>query len=581
MSRKSKKLQQYAAQTAVKTASKPANTTPLVQGYGALTVRQLASYWTPALLETAQKNASNGNYTELGGIVEWIRADVRVRGCLESRISGLTSCEKVYTPIGEVGSPTDYTAQLKEDLPEMLSSSVVSDILTIGLLAGFAVAQLTWKNADRLDGSIRSLASINVFHPSNLVMKDSQLIATDRDNVQHIVDPSKYGEWLVFYPFGVERAYSKGYWRVLSFLTLAKYYGNTDLLRYSEKHGQGIVAATVEKDAIDNLGADNINSARAELVNFFKNMGREKGIALPPGFDIKLIESSADTSAVFQAILDMADKAISIALLGQNLTTDVSSGSLAASKTHSQVKQEIVDSDVNALCSCLREQVIKVWAAYNFGDPNLAPQFTYDTSEAEDLGAIVTTWRSTADAIKSWNDLGVPVDFLAAAKRVGLPVIEGKELTKSGGQVYEYHYKYGLLTVNEGRASIGLPAIAGGDKVVSEATAAPSTNLSENAVRTFSAAPEQDDPSQAYVDDLASVASKQAAPSIKSTIDQVLACINRQNPNDPNWMKSLVKDLIDEFDPSSNDELQTITERAIILANLMGLYSVIEEENAN
>jgi phage gp29-like protein len=76
---------------------------------------------------------------------------------------------------------------------------------------------------------------------------------------------------------------------------------------------------------------------RQKLASQLRNLGRDAALVLPRGLDLKLIESAANNFQTYEAQINVANTGITICLLGQNLTTEVSGGSYAAAQVHSQV----------------------------------------------------------------------------------------------------------------------------------------------------------------------------------------------------------------------------------------------------
>jgi phage gp29-like protein len=69
--------------------------------------------------------------------------------------------------------------------------------------------------------------------------------------------------------------------------------------------------------------------------------------AIPEGSSLEMIERKGGSggNVEFANLCDYMDRQIAQSVLGQNLTSDVSSGSLAAAEVHAAVKDEIVEDD--------------------------------------------------------------------------------------------------------------------------------------------------------------------------------------------------------------------------------------------
>src|SRR5690606_33678394 len=74
-------------------------------------------------------------------------------------------------------------------------------------------------------------------------------------------------------------------------------------------------------------------------------MASSAAVVVPDGWNIELLEAKVGSGEVFAKLIEWANKAMSVAVLGQNLTTDVEGGSHAAAQVHENVRQDLIDSD--------------------------------------------------------------------------------------------------------------------------------------------------------------------------------------------------------------------------------------------
>ncbi len=125
-----------------------------------------------------------------------------------------------------------------------------------------------------------------------------------------------------------------------------------------------------------------------------------------------------------------ADRAMTIAILGQNLTTDVQGGSYAAARVHEAVRADLLEADVETLATGLRNGVLALWAEWNAGDPALAPWPRWDPRPPEDLAARAETLQRLAQAVATFAQAGANVDLDALLEEYGLPVRKGQGLVR-------------------------------------------------------------------------------------------------------------------------------------------------------
>lgn len=143
-------------------------------------------------------------------------------------------------------------------------------------------------------------------------------------------------------------------------------------LRYwlvlAERFGMPQVYARVGDVDYDNQSSDTtVGQIRAAL----SSLGRYWYAVFGKEVEIEKIEGSGEADAeVHKALTEWANTEMAIAILGQNLTTEVSGGSFAASETHRWVADDIHLADAVELAETITQQLIEPIIRYNWpGDP--------------------------------------------------------------------------------------------------------------------------------------------------------------------------------------------------------------------
>ena len=151
------------------------------------------------------------------------------------------------------------------------------------------------------------------------------------DGIEEVVPGT--GRWLLYTPFGEERGWLHGAVRSLALVWLAREFVRRDWLRWSETFSIGIRKAIVPANADD--------EAKDIFHRQVASLGSETTVLLQKpdsgvGFDIDvLFPSAGDASGGFNALMDKLESRMAIRILGQNLSTEVSGGSLAAASSAS------------------------------------------------------------------------------------------------------------------------------------------------------------------------------------------------------------------------------------------------------
>lgn len=148
--------------------------------------------------------------------------------------------------------------------------------------------------------------------------------------------------------------------RTLTKYWLASVYGLGWLMQFAQLFG--VPWRHVETDGSE--GA--MNAAEAML----ENVGSSGAAVTGPGVKLNILEGvSGSADAMPQShLMDVADRACDILLLGQTLTTDnTGTGSRALGEVHEGIRSEVLQSVASWVASILTEQLIPAIVRLNFG----------------------------------------------------------------------------------------------------------------------------------------------------------------------------------------------------------------------
>jgi phage gp29-like protein len=237
------------------------------------------------------------------------------------------------------------------------------------------------------------------------------------------------GHWLLYCPDGYARGWMSGLVRSLALLFLIRRWATRDWARHSETLGQTIKKAVVPSEASPEDKAAfeaDLRSLGAEgLVRVAKDANGN-------GFDFSLVEAASQSWDGFRQLIAMADECIAVDVLGQNLTTSMKAGgSYAAASIHDQIRRDRLESDARSLGDCLREQVVRPWTVWNYGDESLVPWTTWSTKAPEDRAGTAQIMNTLGDALTKLKSAGLNVDLEAVAKAFRIPLVENKPLVEA------------------------------------------------------------------------------------------------------------------------------------------------------
>lgn len=455
--------------------------------------------WTPTLLKSAELLADGGNLRLAADLCEALLGDDRIAAVLGARTRALLGKSVSF----EAGRGRRRRAAVRaleagEDWWAAFPEASLSRLLSWGILLGVSPGALSWQAHTEHDPSNsgaaptpqvqhggRTLPLLDARHARHLrydPQTSKWLLTTERGETEIVPGD---GTWILYTPYGSYRPWSQGAWRGLARWFLLKQYALTDFARHSEVHGTPIRAALPPD------GKEVSPKLRQQVAADLGDLGSDTGIIMPPGFDLRLIEATAKTWEMFQAQISMADKAITILLAGQNLTTDVSGGSYAAARVHEGVLADEVRSDGESLSTCLHDQVLTHWAEINFGSAQIAPWPLWDLDPPEDVSAVGAGYKALGEGIAALKatlaGTGKCIDVAALYEEHGFVLIDeapapaaipvttdptkappgdsAAKMEPAGGalEYFAYDLDAGVVTVNEARKTKGLAPVEGGD----------------------------------------------------------------------------------------------------------------------
>ena len=205
-----------------------------------------------------------------------------------------------------------------------------------------------------------------------------------------------------------------GVLRVVAWMYLFKNYTLKDWVAFCEVYGMPLRLGKYQPGASE-------DDKRA-LMQALAQIGADAAGIFPDGTTIEFINTEkASSTDLYERLARYCDEQISKAVLGQTLTSDSGGGSYAQSKTHNDVRQDILIADCKALAATLRRDLIRPLVLFNFGEDKRIPYIRFDAEESEDL-------EQTANILGTLIEktgLKVPTSYIY--KKFSIPKPEGDE----------------------------------------------------------------------------------------------------------------------------------------------------------
>ena len=339
-----------------------------------------------------------GEFQASALLAEALDRNPRIHGALNNRCLGVIGSPFSVLPgTGHKQRVTTAARAFEVDWPTIAGEETVAEILRWMTTMGFCLCTV---NVVR--GRGRWIPRLTVWHPTHLRFDWERqcFIALTAQGELEVVPGD--GRWVLF-SASRSRPWMRGVLRCLGLVGEARAAALRDWNRWSEKHGLPIVELQVP-DA----------KAESEETQIWfdqmRDLATDTTIVSPQGDDgkasykVNLIEPKDPAHEGFKELIARQDGDVSIVIEGSNLSTENTSvGAKASAQVGVGVKQDLREADAYLLATVLYEQVARVWALWNYGDPELAPWAVYDPTTPEDLARRAATQTAAARMILAWQ----------------------------------------------------------------------------------------------------------------------------------------------------------------------------------
>lgn len=200
---------------------------------------------------------------------------------------------------------------------------------------------------------------------------------------------------------GLARAAAWGY--------LFKNYAVKDWVAFAEVFGQPYRVGKYHPSATP--------EDRSKLLRAVASIGSDAAAIIPEGMMIEFVEAARSGSVdLYERLSSFLDAQISKAVLGQTLTSDVSSngGSRALGEVHNEVRRDIMRSDARQLAAALNRSLVRPLVDLNRGPRQNYPRLVIGLPDE------LTTMQKI-DALEKVVPLGVRVEASVVRDLLGFP----------------------------------------------------------------------------------------------------------------------------------------------------------------
>ncbi len=410
--------------------------------------------------------------------------DGHLHAVLQTRKNGVLARERRVVPCDHSAAAVE-SARLVEELLDAIPGFDQALLALLDALGkGFSVVEILWspRRDGRLgigglagrpqplfafarDGSLRLLSlnrsektRVSTLRDTRGAMEgDARTELVPPPGGSHVAQPSRpapAAKFLVL-SFGSPHAnpYGKGLCLKCYWYTHFKKHNLKFWAIYNERFGAPAV--------VGKYAPGTSEDERTKLLEVIEALQSDTGVTLPETMALEFLEARrSGDGRTYRDFADWCNDEISKVVLGATLVASEGrrSGSLALGQVHQRIRSEYVESDAKILMDVVNRQLIPWLVRFNLGPEAPVPRWEIDTQPDEDL-------RGEAEVDRALVNLGVPVPLSHFYHRYRRPVPRPGEKTLrfDDTNLYQYHLQFGVLTINEVRASLGLPPVPWGD----------------------------------------------------------------------------------------------------------------------
>lgn len=522
--------------------------------------------WTVETILRAIEEHEDGVFAESTRLSDALGRDERVRADLGTRANALVAKNGLeFSIVGAEnnrpaakGGTGKYVKDVEAWYWTALPEEVQRAAIRTAVMSGVSYGPIRWTTVDG-----KWTPRVEIWSNEYLWWDEAERafkVSTQQGTLT--VTPGT-GEWFLYTPDG-DQSWMGGAIRALGLLSFMRRLTYRGWNRFCERHGLPVIVITEPPNQPND----------PEIKGFYQRMRSlgSTGVVRLPSSDWKFdfAELKSTGWKTFQEFLREASTAISITLLGQNLSTEVRGGSYAAAQAHLRVRQDYLDSDANSFSTAVRDCVTTPWGRFNvksWRDED-APWGQWSTGLPEDRKAKAETWKSAAEGLKGFRDQRVPVDVAGWCDQFGIPLEEGAPMP-------ELPEEPEPIDPNQQGGAIEQDDAEDEDDTEAKPAKKPA-KAKAHAHSTFQAAAAEADAGDEYTERLVTSLGDAMATDLEDHIHELLAIVRSAKSTDDYdaIRQRIVAYYRDKMNPG---EVSDLTHAGMVLAQIAGRFMVRRE----
>ncbi|PHR19284.1 MAG: hypothetical protein COA37_17795 [Hoeflea sp.] len=288
-------------------------------------------------------------------IYDEIERDTHAWAVLQKRKKTLVARAWEVEPGGDDQIDRDAAEFITELLKELPYDRICEDALD-ATLKGFSVGEIVWGRDGRF------------IVPDRIIAHDQRRFVFDPDWKPRLLTLTNMmkGETLPDRKFIIHRhgvkgnnPYGLGLGTRLFWPVLFKREGVAFWMTFLEKYASPTVIGKTPYGMLDD--------AQNRLLDTLKNLVQETAATVPIGTEVAFLEATRSGAVSYKEWCEYWDNQMSIATLGETLSTDIQGqGSRAAADTHAEIKELLVDADCDLLSDTHQATLVRWTVDLNF-----------------------------------------------------------------------------------------------------------------------------------------------------------------------------------------------------------------------
>ena len=363
---------------------------------------------TPRRMKRMLLEAESGDLASQAALFEKMEEkDGELDAHLRTRKSGVCSLKNEVLPAGESQQAADAAGFCREVLDGIHDMKQAIFDLLDAVPKGFSVLEIEWETATQ------------PWRPERLVWRPQRWFTVGDDGDTLLMRERTGGQGTDLNPlnFIIHRVKARsgfcartGLLRSCVRAFVVRHFSWKDWMSFAEVYGMppriGRLREGVPWDS---------DEAR-QLWQAVRALGMDAAAVLREGDQIEIVDTRpAGEGEIFQRILEAASREMTLAILGQTLTSGGErGGSYALGKVHNQVRWDLLEADAMALDEVLTRQLLTPIARLNLGPAVPVPRWHFVLEEPQDLSALAGT-------IKTLTEAGLPIPTKWVYQRFGIP----------------------------------------------------------------------------------------------------------------------------------------------------------------